>query len=114
MLQQDYDPADLKGQAEPGFSLDRALRAHKISDSGIEMEDRAHIDSDYAAAKRNGTLDPRDPVVIAGGEAKYVDMEIANSNDADIQSRPRRKSSLTGNLKRRIGSLRHKGKSHDE
>jgi hypothetical protein len=77
------------------------------------MEDRERIDSDYAAAKRDGTLDTRDPIAIAGDDGKYVDMEIANSNDADIQSRPRRGSSITGTLKKRIGSLRHKGKSHE-
>ena len=111
---QEYDNEDLKGESEPGFSLSRALQAHRIDENGIEMEDRAHIDESYHAAKRNGTLDERDPVAIAGNDSKYVDMEIANSKDADVGSRPGRSGSLTANLKHRIGSLRHKGKSHDE
>ncbi|KAK5172201.1 uncharacterized protein LTR77_003839 [Saxophila tyrrhenica] len=111
----DYDPEDLKGQSEPGFSLGRAMQAHKIDDQGIEMEDRAGIDDSYHAAKRNDTLDDRDPVLIAGDDSKYVDAEIANSNDADVgNSRHKREGSKTENLKRRIGSLRHKGKSHEE
>ena len=93
---QDYDSDDLKGKSKPSFSLDRALRAHKIHDDGIELQDRAHL------KKRNGTLDDRDPMVIAGGEGKYVDMEIANSKDADIVNSRNSK----GNLKKRIGSLR--------
>jgi hypothetical protein len=78
------------------------------------MEDRAQIDADYHEAQRRGTLDDRDPVVIAGDDSKYVDMEIANSHDNDIHSRPKRTGSLSGALKKRIGSLRHKGKAHEE
>ena len=68
------------------------------------MQDRAHVTRDYEEARRNGTLDTRDPVTIAGGEGKYVDMEIANSHDTDIN----RSGSLKGTLKKRIGSLRGK------
>ena len=79
------------------------------------MEDRAHLDRDYNAARRDGTLDSRDPVAIAGDDGKYVDMEIANSKDADVSSRQHRSSSggMAG-LKKRIGSLRHKGKGSEE
>ena len=97
----DYDPDDLKGESEPMFSLDRSLRAHTINENGIEMEDRA----EYRERERQGTLDRRDPVEIAGGEGAYVDREIAaveGSRDADLG--PRR--SVGGSFRKRLGSLR--------
>ncbi|KAK5124264.1 hypothetical protein LTR85_001967 [Meristemomyces frigidus] len=110
----EYDPEDLKGQSEPSFSLDRALRAHKIDDDGIEMEDREHIAKDYHKAERKGTLDSRDPVEIAGDEGKYADMEHANSAHAiAYEDGLRRHGSLKEGLKRRIGSLRHPRKNDD-
>ncbi|KAK4550367.1 hypothetical protein LTR36_003334 [Oleoguttula mirabilis] len=104
-----YDPEDLKGQSEPTFSLDRALRAHKIDDDGIEMEDREHINKDFRKAERKGTLDARDPVQIAGSDAKYADMEYANNAHArEYEEGLRGHGSLKEGLKRRIGSLRHR------
>ena len=106
---QEYDPEDLKGQAEPGFSLDRALKAHKIDDNGIEMEDHAHLNRDYHRAERDGSLDGRDPVTIAGDDRKYH--ELARTNDTDLQHDMNRGGSIkkrVGSIKRRIGSLRHK------
>jgi hypothetical protein len=106
----DYDPDDLKGESEPSFSLDRALRAHTINEDGIEMEDRAQMKKDYKERERKGMLDRRDPVEIAGGEGAYADMEIAaaggSSKDADVGVR----KSVGGSLKKRIGSLRRKNK----
>lgn len=104
----DYAPDDLKGESEPSFSLDRALRAHKISDSGIEMAEGSQLRHDYRAAKRDGTLDARDPVDIAGGESKYVDMELAKTHDSDANRH--RSGSLREGLKKRIGSLRKKNR----
>jgi hypothetical protein len=105
---QDYDPEDLQGQAEPSFSLDRALKAHKIDDDGIEMEDHAHINRDYHHAERDGTLDKRDPVAIAGGDRKYH--ELARTNDTDLQYDNGRHDIKKGfgSIKKRIGSLRHR------
>lgn len=104
----DYDPDDLKGESEPTFGIDRALRAHTINDEGIEMEDRAHLNKDYKERQRNGTLDSRDPVEIAGGEQAYADREIAEmSKDADAGGV---KKSVGGSLRKRIGSLRRKNK----
>ncbi|KAF2163998.1 hypothetical protein M409DRAFT_68224 [Zasmidium cellare ATCC 36951] len=102
----DYSPDDLKGESEPAFSLDRALRAHKISDSGIELQEGTHLMKDYSKKKENGTLDNRDPVHIAGDDAKYADMQFANSHDTDAGVR--RSGSLREGLKKRIGSLRKK------
>ena len=96
----------MKGEGEPTFSLDRALRAHKIDDNGIEMEDHARLMRDYHKAERNGTLDPRDPVVIAGGDAKYAELQYANDNS--LQSNVKRTGSLRAageGLKKRFGSL---------
>lgn len=107
----DYDPDDLKGESEPTFSLDRALRAHTINENGIEMEDRAAASKDYRERQRKGTLDQRDPVEIAGGEGAYADMEIAGmSKDADVGGSNGPKKSVGGSLKKRIGSLRHRNK----
>nr|POF13035.1 hypothetical protein CFP56_10183 [Quercus suber] len=112
-----YDKDDLKGQSEPGFSLDRAMQAHKIDENGIEMEDRAALMKDYHKAEREGTLDKRDPVVIAGDESKYNDAYYANSrdNDAARMGGIGPSSSIKEGIKKRIGSLRHrKHGSQDE
>lgn len=84
------------------------MKAHKISDNGIEMSEGSRLNHDFDRAKRNGSLDARDPIDIAGGESRYVDMELANAKDNDIK----RSGSLRQGLKKRIGSLRKK--SRDE
>nr|POF26020.1 hypothetical protein CFP56_22168 [Quercus suber] len=112
-----YDKEDLKGQSEPGFSLDRAMQAHKIDDNGIEMEDRAQLMKDYHQAERDGTLDKRDPVTIAGNESKYNDAYYANSkdNDASKMGGIGPGGSIKEEIRKRIGSLRHrKHGSRDE
>jgi hypothetical protein len=110
--EQDYDPDDLSGKSEPAFSLDRALQAHKISDDGIEMEDHARLMKDYQKAERDGTLDRRDPVAIAGDDGKYAELEFKNSGmSKDADASVRRTGSLRQageGLKKRIGSLRHR------
>jgi hypothetical protein len=106
----DYDPDDLKGESEPNFSLDRALRAHTINENGIEMDDRSHIMKDYRQREREGTLDRRDPVEIAGGEGNYADMQIAAAAKQDGDVEPAVKKSGHGSLRKRIGSLRKKNK----
>ncbi|CAK4030896.1 Hypothetical predicted protein [Lecanosticta acicola] len=102
----EYDPSDLKGRGDLSYGLDKALKAHKISDSGIEMVEGSRLNRDYDQAKRHGSLDGRDPIDIAGGESRYVDMQLANAKDNDI----RRSSSLRQGLKKRIGSLRKKNR----
>ena len=105
----DYDPDDLKGASEPNFSLDRALRAHTINENGIEMDDRSHLTKDYRQRERDGTLDRRDPVEIAGGQSNYVDMEIAAAAKQDGDVEPVKKNGH-GSLRKHIGSLRKKNK----
>jgi len=64
------------------------------------MSDRDHNKKD-----RKG-LDTRDPVEIAGGDARYTDLQHA----ADVDAHPvQRHGSLKEGLKRRIGSIRKKG-----
>lgn len=76
------------------------------------MEDHAHLAHDYHEAERAGKLDPRDPVTIAGGDAKYAELQHANNHE--LESSVRRTGSLRAageGLKKRLGSLR---KKHDD
>lgn len=99
---QDYDPDDLRGQGD-SFTLDRALRAHKIDDDGgIEMQDSAALRSEYKKQEREGMLDKRDPTTIAGDDSKYADITAAN--DTDLH----KSHSIKDTLKKRVGSLRRK------
>ncbi|KAK3111610.1 hypothetical protein LTR53_012952, partial [Teratosphaeriaceae sp. CCFEE 6253] len=113
--EKEYDDEDVKGQSEPSFSLDRALQAHKIDDNGIEMEDRAHLMKDYHKAERKGTLDRRDPIAIAGNDAKYAELEHANvAKDADLDMKRGGSLRHAGEgLKKRLGSLRHRNDRDD-
>lgn len=70
---------------------------------------------DYDKAERKGTLDARDPVEIAGGDAPYAEMELskAEASGSGGISRPREGSGgLREGLKKRIGSI--KKKAHHE
>jgi hypothetical protein len=114
LAHQDYSPDDLKGRSEPTFSLDRALKAHTLTDGGIELRDHRKISQDYKRASQDGTLDKRDPVVIAGGEAEYAALYSGGHNRTS-SSDVKRTGSLRAageSLKKRIGSLRKK-KEHE-
>ncbi|GAB7341585.1 hypothetical protein MBLNU457_7792t1 [Dothideomycetes sp. NU457] len=107
----EYAEDDTHGQGEPSFALDRALRAHTIHERdfdghrGIELSDRPMM-KDYDKMKERKQLDGRDPIEIAGDDAKYTDLQHA----ADVDAHPSRKhGSLKEGLKRRVGSLRKKG-----
>lgn len=101
----------MKGQSEPSFSLDRAFKTHNINDEGIEMGDRSQINRDYHRAERKGTLDARDPVEIAGNDGKYAEAEMAAyANSRDNDASVKRSGSLRADLKKRIGSLRHRNR----
>jgi hypothetical protein len=97
---QKYHPDDIKGKGEPSYSIEKALKEHKIrgdseynvnqraegAASGIEMQDRhttAYAQQDYAEA---------DPVEASVGRSAS-------------QAHKRHSSGLDG-LKKRIGSLR--------
>lgn len=110
--EQEYHPDDVHGQGEPSFSLDRALRAHTLNErnvdgqTGIEMSDRPLMgDNNGKRRSSRRSYDPRDPIHIAGDDARYTDLQHA----ADVDAHPvQRSGSLKDGLKRRIGSLRHK------
>lgn len=71
----------------------------------------SNLTKDYHNAERNGTLDKRDPVDIAGGQERYVDLE--HKREREYTSNINRTSSLRAageGLKKRIGSLRRKNK----
>ncbi|GAB7364437.1 hypothetical protein MBLNU230_g4978t1 [Neophaeotheca triangularis] len=107
----DYDQDDLAGKGEPAYSLDKALQAHKISDSGeMELQDRSHLKKEHREAGQKGKLDARDPVEIAGDDGAYADLQHANDRDLPNSSAGGigRSGSLKAGLKRRIGSLRHR------
>lgn len=77
------------------------------------MQDHAKLNRAYHDAERNGTLDQRDPVAIAGGQAKYVELEM--KNDKEYDSNINRSSSLrlaADGLKKRFSGMR--GKKHDD
>jgi len=89
---QDYHPEDLKGKGEPHFSLDRAMRAHKIDDvDGIEMEERA------ASLGIQTSSGSGDRVAAVSGSNAAGDIKRTGSLRAAGE-----------NLKKRIGSLRRK------
>ena len=69
------------------------------------MEDRTHLMKDYREQERKGTLDQRDPVLIAGDDGKYADMEIANANDYDNGVKG---DGVRGSIRKKIGSMRKK------
>lgn len=90
-VQQDYAKEDLHGQGEPSFSLDRALQAHTIHERdfdghrGIELSERPLMSNyDKRAGKDSKGLDTRDPVEIAGGEDRYMDMQHAMDPEAHM------------------------------
>jgi len=71
------------------------------------MENRAHLNKDFHKQQRKGTLDSRDPVEIAGSDARYAELEYANvAKDAEYDQ----KSGGLSGLKKRIGSLRHRNR----
>ena len=81
------------------FSLNRKLKTHGINENGIELEDRAR-------SSQNGTMDHRDPVAIAGGEGKHVDMQLANADTSESRVR----TNGIGSLRKRLGSMKQKNR----
>ena len=70
------------------------------------MQDGRTLRKSYDQKQREGPIDSRDPVDIAGGQDKYVEMESARTRDNDAGVK--RSGSLRDGLKKRIGSLRKK------
>jgi len=116
----DYAPDDLEGVGEPTYSLDKALREHHI------REDDAHVVDGHGASasgielremptKHNREFDTRDPVEIAGGQDRYVDLqeglrESGHHNASGVGRNESIGKKMGEGLKKRIGSLRRKEK----
>lgn len=64
--------------------------------------------SDHNRRKDRKSIDHRDPVEIAGDDAKYTDLQHASDVDAHRHNQ-QRKGSIKDGIKRRIGSIKHKG-----
>jgi len=94
-LHQEYHPDDIKGKGEPGYSIDKALKEHKVygdkgKPDGIELQDRrvtsvsSNVHTEVPAARNE-----------VGGGSKTT-----KSSSNKIHS--------FGGLKKRIGSLRRR------
>jgi len=93
-LHQEYHPDDIKGKGEPSYSIDKALKEHKMygnkgKSDGIELQDRrvTSVGTNWHAEGRSGN-----EAVAAGG-----------INSSGSNKRP-----SFGGLKKRIGSLRRR------
>jgi hypothetical protein len=116
-----YHPDDVKGVGEPSFSIERALKEHKIDDSapnprrmpgtadGIEMSTRNRSGSgtsrfgkdrtDSNLSQDNSTVDPRNPMWGDGEQGRF-------SPRVGRSASGREKRMSGGGLKRRFGSLK--------
>ncbi|OCL06538.1 hypothetical protein AOQ84DRAFT_378513 [Glonium stellatum] len=96
----EYLPGDLKGKGEPSYTIEKALKEHKIhSDDGIEMKARSrnkslsHADNPHAMSTGQEG---------ASGDRGYDDSEggVGRSNTTGKK--------VTEGFKKRIGSLRRR------
>lgn len=97
-----YDPDDIKGKGEPSYSIEKALKEHRISDEkanangegGMEMTSpktgRHRSSSGAAATMRTGT----------GALEGWDDGEAQIGRSGSISKR------LSGGLKKRFGSIK--------
>lgn len=89
-----YHPDDLKGKGEPSYTIEKALKDHKMKGvSGTEMESRR---------RRNFSLGTND-------SPAYLPVESPNTASASGIGRSNTTGKSVGSaLKKRFGSLRHK------
>lgn len=93
-----YHPDDIKGKGEPSYSIEKALKEHKLDDSrsgenGIEMKTHGRSTSGSAGA-------------IASTGWENGETSLGRSGSGSMGKR------LSGGLKKRFGSL--KKKNHAE
>ncbi|KAF2234994.1 hypothetical protein EV356DRAFT_500913 [Viridothelium virens] len=104
----DYKSDDIHGKGEPFYSLEKAIKNHRISDELGEEHGAIELTETPKGVRASASgVDPRDPVEVVGSSSKMVDLE----HEADIRrtgSSPKKGESL----RKRIGSLRRK-KNHD-
>jgi len=98
-----YLPEDLKGKGEPSYSIEKALKEHKQSHRRFVSEGGQGIE--MTSRPRSGVID--DHADIAGGQRRYVDFEndIGRSNSTGRR--------VSAGIRRTLGSLRRKNKSHE-
>ncbi|CAF9910368.1 hypothetical protein IMSHALPRED_009178 [Imshaugia aleurites] len=92
-----YHPDDLKGKGEPSYSLEKALKEHKLHARHASEGHNAIEMTTPAAQRRPVSVEGQSRPVSADGQ-KYADWEQG----------VRRSSSGAGKLRRRFGSMRIK------
>lgn len=100
-----YLPEDLKGKGEPSYSIEKALKDHekiegeaKTEPGSIELVERPRDTS--SAHRRNDSAEH------ASGSQTYADWEQSHNH-----SQTGGLARMSGELKRRVGSLRRKDKT---
>jgi len=99
----DYHPDDLKGKGEPSYSIEKALKEHKIH-GDRERTSNGSYGEVSGIEMQGGPVDSRDSVEMAGGQQAYTDLEHQTAAETSGSTK---RHSLQG-LKKRIGSLRKK------
>ncbi|EOD49021.1 putative pal1 cell morphology protein [Neofusicoccum parvum UCRNP2] len=99
------------GKGEPSYSLDEAMKRHKISSKGdgIEMTTRPRNKSDVTYQYRGHYLDPNDAGY--GGEQRYNDWGVGSSGISRSRSTGHK---MTEGLKKRLGGIGRKHKERAE
>jgi hypothetical protein len=102
---QEYHPDDIKGKGEPSYSIEKALKEHKIHGDRESADRGAYGEASGIELQSNpGGVDSRDPVEIVGGQQSHAELEHRAAGRASGENK---RHSLNG-LKKRIGSLRRK------
>jgi len=92
-LRQEYHPDDIKGKGEPSYSIDRALKEHKM------YGDKGKPDDIELQERRVTTVGPNSHA--------EVPADRNEDNSRTTRSGNNKKHSF-GGLKKRIGSLRRR------
>lgn len=93
-----YLPDDLKGKGEPAYSLEKALKDHKLHDAR-DPDSHSGIEMTTPAQQRRPLSSSSDARTSGADEQNYAEWE----------SRMERSNSATRKLKKRFGSLKVKG-----
>ncbi|KAE9973838.1 hypothetical protein BLS_003388 [Venturia inaequalis] len=99
----EYHPDDLKGKGEPSYSIEKALKEHKLLDDEDRADRVARGQASGIELQDQSPYDARDPVTIAGGQQRYAELEHRSAGRRSGEHK-RQSGSFEG-LKKRIGSL---------
>ncbi|KAF3764683.1 hypothetical protein M406DRAFT_356623 [Cryphonectria parasitica EP155] len=100
-----YNPNDLKGKGEPGFTIDNERKRLEAADVGRSRSTRdRERRGDYEMVPQRPMRDGKNPALVRQ-RSSSASAVIASSSST---SRPRSGSNLAEGLKRRLGSLRRK------